>query len=102
MQALALPVETDKIAAFCRRWRIKEMSLFGSVLREDFGPESDVDVLVAFDEGGAMTFDNLPTMTEELSHIFGDREIDLVDRRLVRNPWRRHEILTHREILYAA
>lgn len=97
---LAVPAEA--IRAFCSRWKLRELSLFGSILRDDFGPQSDVDVLVAFALDGAMTFEGFLQMREELSELFGGRAIDLVEKRLVTNPFRRHDILTTRRVLYAA
>jgi uncharacterized protein len=102
MNAGQLDVPQERIAAFCRKWKVVEFSLFGSVLRDDFGPESDIDVLVAFSPSGAMTFEGFLEMREELSALFGGRTVDLVEKRLVRNPFRRHEILTTRRVLYAA
>jgi len=102
MRVGKIDVPVDKIAAFCERWKLSELSLFGSVLRDDFSPGSDVDVLVSFAEGSEMTFEGFVDMREELSEIFGGREVDLVEKRLVRNPFRRHEILTTRQVLYAA
>ena len=97
-----VPLPVDEITAFCRRWGVQELSLFGSVLRDDFGPDSDVDVLVALAPGAPMTFESFLAMREELSALFGGREVDLVERRLVTNPFRRHEILTTRRVVYAA
>ena len=94
-------VPQDRIAAFCRRWQITELALFGSVLRDDFGPDSDVDVLATFAAGAGFTFDNRVDMVDEISDLLG-REVDLVDSRLIRNPFRRHSILTSREVIYAA
>lgn len=96
-----LEIPLDKIEAFCRRWKIKEFALFGSVLREDFRPDSDIDVLVTFGPGGGITFDNRVEMLDELAEIFG-REVDLVEKDAIRNPFRRHEIITTREVVYAA
>jgi uncharacterized protein len=96
-----LEVPLDKIEAFCRRWKIKEFALFGSVLREDFRPDSDIDVLVAFEPEGGITFDNRVEMLDELAEIFG-REVDLVEKNTIRNPFRRHDILTTKEVVYAA
>src|SRR3989339_483152 len=90
-----------KIEDFCRRWKIKEFALFGSVLREDFRPDSDVDVLVSFEPDGGITFDNRVEMLDELAEIFG-REVDMVEKDAIRNPFRRHEILTTKEVVYAA
>jgi predicted nucleotidyltransferase len=94
-------IPRDKIADFCKKWKIAEFSLFGSVLRDDFAPDSDIDVLVAFEPDGGITFDNRVEMLDELAAIFG-REVDLVEKEGIRNPFRRHEILTTREVVYAA
>ena len=70
-----IEIPKDKIAEFCRKWKITELSLFGSVLREDFGPDSDVDVLVTFQPGhtpGLAFF----TMQLELSELLG-HNVDL-------------------------
>jgi predicted nucleotidyltransferase len=90
-----------KIEAFCLRWKIKEFALFGSVLREDFRPDSDIDVLVSFAPDGGITFDNRVEMLDELAGIFG-REVDMVEKNAIRNPFRRHDILTTKEVVYAA
>jgi predicted nucleotidyltransferase len=96
-----LEIPLYKIEAFCRRWKIKEFALFGSVLREDFHPDSDIDVLVSFEADGGFTFDNRVEMLDELTEIFG-REVDLVEKDKIRNPFRRYEILTTKEVVYAA
>ena len=96
-----IPIPEDRIAEFCRRWRVVEFSLFGSILRDDFRPESDVDVLVAFAPGCSPTLEEWLDMRDELGDLFG-REIDLVERRRVTNPFRRYEILTNRRVIYAA
>ncbi len=74
-----IEIPLGKIEAFCRKWKIKELALFGSVLREDFRPDSDIDVLVTFEPGGGITFDNRVDMQDELAEIFG-REVDLVEK----------------------
>jgi len=89
-----------EIEDFCRRWKIKEFALFGSVLREDFRPDSDIDVLVSFEPDGGITFDNRVEMLDELAEIFG-RQVDLVKKDAIRNPFRRHDILTTKEVVYA-
>ncbi len=94
-----MPVE--RIERFCHKWRISEFAVFGSVLTEDFRPDSDVDVLVTFAPGGRIAFDSRVEMLDELCAILG-REVDLLQKRLLRNPFRRHSILTTREINYAA
>lgn len=87
------------MADFCRRWRVTEMSLFGSVLRDDFGPASDVDVLVVFEPGAPWSYWEWGPMTTELEAIFG-RPVDLVEKRSIVNPYRRHHILTNRRIIH--
>jgi predicted nucleotidyltransferase len=77
-----IPIDREKIAEFCRRWEITEFSLFGSVLRDDFRPDSDVDVLVTFALDAEWSLFDDVDMEEELSAIFG-RKVDLVSRRAV-------------------
>ena len=89
-----------KIAAFCKRWQISEFSLFGSVLRDDFSPESDVDVLVNFQQQAKWSLWDLMDMTQELEKMFG-RKVDLVEKEAIRNPYRRHSIINGSEVFYA-
>jgi predicted nucleotidyltransferase len=96
-----IQVDPHRIADFCRKWKITELALFGSVLRDDFRPESDVDVLVSFGPDAGWSLFDLVDMQDELKQIFG-REVDLVEKAGVRNPFRRHAILTTREVIYAA
>lgn len=94
-------LDKDALAAFCRKWRIRELSIFGSALRDDFGPESDLDFLVSFEPETPVDIDALLAMKEELETRFG-RSVDLVEKEALRNPWRRYEILRTRKVLYAA
>jgi len=96
-----IAVNRERIAEFCRRWGVTEFSLFGSVLREDFRPDSDVDVLVVFAPDAQHGLDDFEEMERELRSLFG-RKVDLVQKKLLRNPFRRHHILTNRQVLYAA
>src|SRR6266704_2841803 len=96
-----LEASADSLAGFCRKWKIKELSLFGSVLREDFRPGSDIDVLVTFAPEARWSLLDLPRMQDELSRILG-RTADLVDIKGLRNPFRRREILATREVVYAS
>ncbi len=102
MRIGAIQTSPDAIRHFCEKYKIAEFSLFGSVLRDDFGPDSDIDVLIHFSRGGEMTLENMIEMKEELSSLFDGRKIDLVERALLKNPFRRYEILNNRRILYAA
>lgn len=98
---LQIPLPRAELDAFCRRWRVRELALFGSVLREDFRPDSDVDVLVSFEPEAPWSLFDLVVMKEELEGIFG-RPVDLVEREALRNPYRRHAILSTREVVHAA
>ncbi|MEX0776724.1 MAG: nucleotidyltransferase domain-containing protein [Phycisphaeraceae bacterium] len=91
-----------RIEAFCRKYGIAELSLFGSVLRDDFTPQSDVDVLIDLEPDQHMTIEKYLDMCDELSAMLGGRAIDLAQKRLLKNPYRRHEILKTRQVLYAA
>ena len=94
-------LDRDALAAFCRKWRIRELSIFGSALRDDFAPDSDLDFLVSFEPGVPLDIDRLLDMKEELEAHFG-RPVDLVEKDALRNPWRKYEILRTREVIYAA
>jgi len=96
-----IPIDREKIAGFCTRWKIVEFSLFGSVLREDFRPDSDVDVLVTFDSAARWSLFDLVDMQEELKALFG-RNVDLVEMEGLRNPFRRRSILRSKEVIHAA
>jgi hypothetical protein len=94
-------IDQAKIAEFCRKWRVKELSIFGSALGEDFGPESDVDVLVELLPDHGLNLYDWVDMIEELEAMFG-RKVDLVAKGGLKNPFRRREILRTAEVLYAA
>ena len=99
-----IEIDRGKIAAFCRKWKVTELALFGSVLRDDFRPDSDVDVLVTFEEDAGWTLFDIVHMRDELSELMG-REVDLVERRAVErsdNYIRRRHILGSAESLYVA
>ena len=99
-----IPALPDEVAAFCKRWRVLEMALFGSVLRDDFGPQSDIDVLVRFAPGPTPGLFGVVRMERELSELFG-RRVDLVTCGAVessRNPIRRQAILDSARVVYAA
>lgn len=72
-----LAINKDKLAEFCKKYHIQRLAIFGSVLRNDFGPESDIDVLVDFEPGRTPGFFKLFDMEDELSSIFGGRKVDL-------------------------
>jgi len=76
--APTITIDREGIVAFCRKHHIRKLSLFGSVLREDFHPESDVDVLAEFEPGQVPGFIRLYFLEEELSELLGNRKVDLV------------------------
>ncbi len=97
-----LEVPDEAIAAFCRRWKITQIEVFGSVLRDDFRPDSDIDLLVTFEEGARISLFDLVDMQDEIAKIVG-RPVDLIERAAIeqsRNPFRRHSILTTARVVY--
>jgi predicted nucleotidyltransferase len=99
-----IPLDRTQIIAFCQRWKITELAFFGSVLREDFRPDSDVDVLVSFAPEAAWSLFDHVAMEEELGALLG-RKVDLISRRAIERSsnWiRRQAILNHAEPYYAA
>jgi predicted nucleotidyltransferase len=92
-----------EIAAFCDRWQVIEFALFGSVLRDDFRPDSDIDVMVVFHPDAHPKFFTLDQMEIELKSI-SQRDVDLMTRQGIensRNYLRRQEILSSAQIIYA-
>lgn len=98
---LAINIPPAELADICHRWKVRELALFGSVITDEFRPDSDVDVLVVFEEGAGWSLFDVIEMREELSVLFG-REVDVVEKDAIRNPFRRHHILTHHEVVYAS
>ncbi|GBD96358.1 MAG TPA: nucleotidyltransferase [Nitrospirae bacterium] len=99
-----LDIPKEKITDFCKHWKITEFALFGSVLREDFSPESDLDVLVTFAPDARWSLLDHVEMQDELKIIFG-RNVDLISKRGIersRNYIRRKEIIESAEVIYAA
>jgi uncharacterized protein len=99
-----IEMPSEQIADYCQRWKITEFGLFGSVLRDDFQPESDIDVLVTFAPQARWSLFDLVAMENELSQML-EREVDLVEREAVlRSPnyIRRRNILQSAQVIYAA
>jgi len=96
-----IAVPRDVLEPFCQRWRARELASFGSAVRDDFGPDSDVDMLVSFDADAPWSLWDLITMRDELGALFG-RPVDLVEREGLRNPFRRQRILETRRVIYAS
>jgi uncharacterized protein len=96
-----LKVDRKRIEAFCAKWKVMELAIFGSALRDDFGPDSDVDVLVDLRAGHGLTLYDWLDMIDELKAMF-DRDVDLVAKGGLKNPLRRREILRTAEVVYAS
>lgn len=97
-------VDEATIAAFSRKWRVAELAIFGSVLRDDFADRSDVDILVTFEDGANVRLWDVIEMQEELRGLLG-RQVDLVERVVIersRNYIRREGILSTAQVIYAA
>lgn len=101
LEQFPIDIPSDALSTFCQKWHVDELALFGSVLRDDFRPDSDVDVLVTFHDGAPWTVWDWADMKEELRAIFG-RNVDLVEKRALRNPYRRRAILAEHRVIYAA
>ena len=96
-----LAIDRARLDDFCRKWRVAELSFFGSVLRDDFRPDSDVDVLVSFEPDAGWTLLDLVSMQREIAEVLG-RPVDLVEEAALRNPYRRSAILKSKQVVYAA
>lgn len=100
MSTVGMLIHQDRIAEFCRQHHVRRLRLFGSVLRDDFGPDSDVDVLVEFEPGTTVGLITIAAMELELGEIVG-RKVDL------RTPddlsrYFRQQVLDTAAVLYAA
>lgn len=103
--SIILPFEIpkDKLEDFSQRWKVTELALFGSVLRADFGPDSDIDVMVTFSPEAHWSLLDLVRMQQELEDIFC-RPVDLVEREaIIRSPnyIRRKNIMQSAQVIYA-
>ena len=96
-----IEMSEEHIRDFCQKWRVRELALFGSVLREDFNSDSDVDVTVSFEDGAPWSLWDILDMRKELQQMFG-RPVDIVEKEALRNPFRRQEILSTRRVIYAS
>lgn len=100
MSTLAAP-SPDRLKALCRRWKIRELSLFGSQARDEAQPDSDIDLLVDYDPGADWSLLDTARLRAELAELFG-RPVDLVRERNITNPYRLASIRRDRRPLYAA
>ena len=103
MKLSIVDLSVDTIKVFCQKWQITEFALFGSVLRDDFRPDSDLDVLVSFFPQAPWTILDLVTMQQELQQIVS-RDVDLIEKRVIEKSenWiRRTEILNTAQVVYS-
>jgi hypothetical protein len=101
---IRIAVPKAELGEFCRKWKIAELAVFGSVLREDFSPSSDIDVLVSFEPHARWSLMDIVEMQDELETVLG-RKVDLVERRAIEqseNYIRRRYILDSAEPVYVA
>lgn len=96
-----LNIMPEQVERICQRWKIAEFALFGSILREDFRSDSDVDILVVFEENNGWSLFDVMNLQRELEAIVG-RPVDLLEKRDLKNPFRRSEILKTHQVIYAS
>jgi len=99
-EAIPLHIPFEELARFCRQYQVRELALFGSLLRQDHRPESDIDLLVSFQPAARVTFLTLARMQRELETLLG-RKVDLVPKDGLK-PIIREPILATARVLYAA
>ena len=96
---LKIDLPKQKIAALCEEWKITELAVFGSMLHEDFGTDSDIDLLVTFAKDSGVTMFDLVYLRDAFAEVFG-RSVDLVEKRAIKNPYRQKTILNNYEVIY--
>ena len=104
MKKIKISIPRQKVLDFCRHWKVDEFSFFDSVLREDFHPDSDIDILVTFSPDTQYGLFDLVEMEDELKKLFG-RDVDMVEKKAIvesENYIRRKNILENTEVIYAA
>jgi predicted nucleotidyltransferase len=94
-----LNVFEEDIAEFCQKWKIVEFAVFGSVLRDDFRSDSDIDVLVTFDSNFCCKLSDQLAMQDQIEALF-KRSVDLIQKNLLKNPYSRAEILRSCQVIY--
>jgi predicted nucleotidyltransferase len=94
-----VPIGRERLAAFCRRHHIRKLPLYGSVLRDDFRPDSDADVLVEFEPGYAVGF-GIVDIEEELGDLLGGRRVNLAAEKYL-NPRLHERVLASAQVQYA-
>lgn len=99
MGMIRIPLDRARLTEFCRKWKITRMAFFGSVLRDDFRPDSDVDVMVAFSPCSQWSLFDMVDIKLELEKMF-KRDVDIVEDGTIRNPIKRRCIYENLEVVY--
>ena len=99
MATIHIPTNRSRIEAFCKKWKISRLAFFGSVMRDDFRPDSDVDVMVAFKPDSKWSLFDIMDMKFELEKMF-DRDVDIVEEGTIKNPYKRRSINENLEVVY--
>jgi predicted nucleotidyltransferase len=103
MTVHGIDLDTQAIRSFCKKWKIKELSVFGSILRQDFRPDSDIDFLVTFDGNAQWDLYDVELMRDELERTIG-RSVDVISRSAIErsdNRFIKKEVLSTAETVYA-
>jgi hypothetical protein len=101
MNTIQIDIPKNEIATFCQRWKVVEFALFGSVLRDDFKTDSDIDVLVTFEKENEISLFDIAQMQIELKGLF-NRQVDILEKDALRNPFRKRHILANSQVIYAS
>jgi len=99
MATIHIDLNRSLIKEFCQKWKITRMAFFGSVLRDDFKPDSDVDVMVSFHPASQWSLFDIVEMKLELEEIF-KRDVDIVEEGTIKNPIKRRCIYENLEVVY--
>ncbi|OQB96761.1 MAG: Nucleotidyltransferase domain protein [Spirochaetes bacterium ADurb.Bin110] len=100
MELLPLSIEEQKLEAIAQEYSIRSIALFGSVLRSDFGPKSDIDILIELSPGRHYSYFDLLDIKSRFEEVF-NRKVDLIEKESLRNPYRRKAILSTARTIYA-
>lgn len=95
-----IKIPREKIISYCKQHNIIEFALFGSILTTKFNPDSDIDILVTFKPDCHYSFYDIVDIKEDFANMF-DRQVDLVEKQGLKNPFRKHNILNNMEVIYA-
>jgi len=101
LQKNGVLLDFNDVIRLCKKYYIIELSIFGSSIRDDFTQNSDVDILVSFEQNSKITLFDIMELEKEFSQLL-KREVDIVEKESLKNPIRKNKILATREVIYAA